>query len=217
MSTNCRRDDILDHLNWRYATKTFDPARQISEEDWRTLEEALRLSPSSYGLQPWRFIDVRSSEIRKQLAAVAPFNGAKFEAASHILVLTRLRAVTPAYIDRHLDRMSRTRQIPREDLQPFQDMVTNRIGGWPAEMQAQWTARQTYVALGVFLTTAALLDIDACAMEGIEPEKFDEVLGLVDTDYATVVAVAAGYRSDADSTRTMPKVRFDREEIFSAI
>lgn len=209
--------DVLDQLNWRYAAKAFDPSKRISDQDWNALQEALRLAPSSFGLQPWRFLVVDSAEFRQRLADVAPMNRAKFETASHIVVLARLRTVSAEYVDRYFDQVATIRNVVRADLQQFRDMVVNRITVLPAQAQLQWTARQTYVALGTFLASAAQLRIDTCGMEGIDPEKFDEVLGLTSTDYATVAAVAAGYRSAEDKTQFAPKVRFEREQVFAVV
>lgn len=209
--------DVLHQLNWRYGVKAFDPTRRISDDDWNALQEALRLAPSSFGLQPWRFLVVGSPETKQRLAEAAPLNRPKFESASHIVVLARLKTISADYVDRHFDRLSAERDIPRADLQQFRDMVVGRVTGMPAQAQLQWTARQTYVALGTFLTSAAFLEIDACAMEGIDPEKFDEVLGLANTDYATVAAVAAGYRSVDDKTQFAPKVRWGHGEVFANV
>ena len=215
MPSKLTGNEILDHLKWRYATKAFDPAKRISDEDWRTLEDSLQLAPSSYGLQPSHFIVVNSEETRRRLAEHAPFNEAKFQTASHILILTRLRKISSEYIERYLTNTSDTRNIPPEMLAPFRDVLNSRFGEMSDESHLQWTARQTYIALGTFLTAAALLDIDTCAMEGIQPDKFDEVLGLTGGDYATVAAVAAGYRSAEDQTQFAPKVRLGRDELFA--
>ena len=209
--------DILDRLNWRYATKLFDPSRSISAEDWRALLESLRLAPSSFGLQPWRFLVIDSDAMRKRLAEAAPLNRAKLESASRIVVLARLKTVSTDYLNRYFDRVAVKREIPRTDLRQYQDMVAKRITGMSDEAQTEWTARQAYLALGTFLTSAALLQIDACPMEGIDPGMFDEILGLSDTDYATVATVAAGYRSTDDRTQFAPKVRFGHNEVFATL
>lgn len=206
-------DTILNQLNWRYATKAFDPTKRISDDNWRALSEALRLSPSSYGLQPWRFIVVESAELRQKLASAAPLNRDKFEAASHIVIIAGLEVVTETYVDRHSDRIAAVRNTPRESQQGYRDMVRRRLAGVPEADHIEWTSRQIYIAMGTFLTVAALLNIDSCAMEGIDPAAFDNILGLRGTGYKTVVALAAGYRTAEDMNQHATKVRFDREDV----
>lgn len=209
-------ESIVTQLNWRYGAKAFDPAHSIPEQDWNALKESLRLAPSSFGLQPWRFVLIETPTTRAALAEAAPLNRSKIESCSHLVVLARLKYVTAEYIDRHFDFVAAVRGVPRTNLQSFRDMIVGRLTTQTAEAQSNWTARQTYVAMGTFLTAAALLGIDACAMEGIDPAKFDEIAGLVGTDYATVAALAAGYRSGEDKTQFAKKVRLQESEVFVA-
>lgn len=208
---------ILAQMNWRYGTKAFDPDRHISASDWKTLTETLRLAPSSFGLQPWRFVIVNSPEVREQLAESAPLNRSKIMSCSHLLLVAHLKTVSTAYIDRHFGHMAEVRAVPPASIQAFRDMVAGRVTGQSAEAQRQWTARQAYTAVGAFVTAAALLGIDTCPMEGIDPAKFDTIVGLADTDYGTVVGIAAGYRSADDKTRFAAKVRFGYEDIFTTV
>lgn len=207
---------ILAQMNWRYGAKAFSDQR-ISDLDWKTLTETLRLAPSSFGLQPWRFVIVSSPEVREQLAESAPLNRSKIMSCSHLLLVAHLKTVSTAYIDRHFDYMAEVRGVPPASIQSFRDMMMGRVTGQSAEAQRQWTARQAYTAVGAFVTAAALLGIDACPMEGIDPAKFDSIVGLTETDYATVVGIAAGYRSPDDKTQFAKKVRFDYEDMFTTV
>ena len=209
--------EIETQLHWRYATKLFDRSRTISPADWAVLADALRLSASSYGLQPWHFVIAQSGPIRDQLAVAAPLNGAKFETASHIVVIAHLKTVPAAYIDAYLKLTASTRDLPISALQEFRAMMINSMEGMSPQAQFQWTARQAYIALGGLLNAAALLGIDACPMEGIDPEQFDKVLGLTGTDYASVVAVALGYRSPDDKMQHAKQVRFPADQVFRTV
>ena len=211
------RELIQNQLQWRYGTKVFDKSRLIPASDWKVLSETLRLSPSSFGLQPWRFLVVQSPTVRERLVASAPLNKSKIETASHIVVLARLKTVSVEYMDAYVKRMVDTRGVPVDSVQGFRDMIVKKLQGTPPEGQSQWSARQTYVALGSLLTSAAMMGIDACGMEGIDPAGFDEVLGLAATDYGTLVGVALGYRSADDKMQFAKKVRFDEGEVFTVI
>jgi nitroreductase len=208
---------IETQLNWRYATKLFDRSRTISPADWEVLADSLRLSASSYGLQPWHFVIAQSGPIRNQLAVAAPLNGAKFETASHIVVIAHRKTVSAAYIDAYLKLTATTRDLPISALQEFRTMMINSMEGMSSQAQSQWTGRQAYIALGSLLTTAALLNIDACPMEGIDPDQFDRILGLAGTDYTSVVAVALGYRSPDDPLQLARKVRFPTDQVFRTV
>jgi len=212
-------EDILNQFQWRYATKLFDAEKRISDADWHILSETLRLAPSSYGLQPWRFIVVESPDLRKKLAQAAPLNKAKFEGASHIVVLAGLKNISDEYVARHFDRIAAVRNVPRESLQGHRDMVRGRLGlhAVPGSEFLHWTSLQIYLAMGAFLTVAAQLCIDTCAMEGIAPEAFDDILGLTGTGYHTVVALAAGYRSVDDVNQHAAKVRFERQDVLITV
>jgi nitroreductase len=209
---------IHSQLQWRYATKVFDGNKKISEADWETLTESLRLAPSSFGLQPWHFIVANSSALREQLVtATTPINKPKLDTASHILILTRMKSLPVEYIDAYMELVAKTRETPISAVQDYRNMIVNKFSTFPAEAQAQWTTRQTYIALGSLLTSAALLSIDTCAMEGIDPIKCDEVLGLTNTNYGTVVAVALGYRSEEDKAQHVKKVRFSMDQVFTVM
>jgi nitroreductase len=204
---------LLAALRWRYATKKFDPTRRIPADTWAALEEALVLTASSTGLQPWRFIVVTDPALKQQLVPAAR-GQAQVADCSHFVVFTVRRDLDGGHVERHLARMAEVRELPVESLGKFREMVERNLTKAKAEGRLDtWQTHQVYIALGNLLTSAALLGIDTCPMEGIEPAKMDEILGLGGTGYFTVVACAAGYRAADDKYATTRKVRFKPEDV----
>jgi nitroreductase len=204
---------LLDALHWRYATQKFDPARIIPEEVWRALEEALVLTPSSIGLQPWKFYVVTKPEVKTQLRAAA-WNQSQVTDCSHFVVLAVRRNIDGAHVERHLDRIVEVRGVTRESLAKFGQMAVKNLDAARAEGRLDtWQTYQLYIALGSFMTAASMLGIDTCPMEGFKPSKFDEILGLTGTDYGSAVACAAGFRHPEDKYAATKKVRFRAEDV----
>jgi nitroreductase len=206
-------NQLINQLNWRYATKQFDPQRKISAADWQILEEALVLSPSSFGLQPWKFVVVTDPAIREKLVAVS-YSQRQVADASHLVVFAIKKNLGEQDIDRHLDRIVEVRGVPRESLDPFRYIMVGSIVESRNEAErVAWATKQTYIALGNFLTSAALLGIDACPMEGFDPAKYDEILGLDKLGLSAVVVATAGYRAATDKYSQAKNVRFPRDEV----
>jgi nitroreductase len=204
---------LVEQLNWRYATKQFDPKRKISEQEWGALEDALVLTPSSFGLQPWKFIVVKDAAVRERLVA-ASWGQRQVADASHLVVFAIKKNLREQDIDDHLNRVSEVRGVPRETLGQYREMmVGSLIKRLDEPRRNDWAANQVYIALGNFLTSAALLGIDACPMEGIEPAKYDEILDLNRQGLTAVVAAAAGYRAATDKYSRAKKVRFSRDQV----
>ncbi len=200
-------NDLLAALRFRYATKAFDPARKIPAETWDAFEKSLVLTPSSFGLQPWKFFVVENPEIREKLKA-ASWNQPQLIDASHLVVLTARTDLTQADIDSWIARLSEIQGTPIEALAGLSGMISSFSSAMtPAEKQA-WNTRQVYIALGQLMTSAAVLGIDSCPLEGISPADYDTILGLPGTGYATAVACALGYRSPEDKYAVAPKARF---------
>lgn len=206
---------VLDALRWRYATKKFDPAKKIPAETWAVLEEALALTPSSNGLQPWNFIVVTTPAVKARLVPAAR-NQSQPVDCSHYVVFSVRKNLGHDHVDRHIARMAEVRGVTAESLGKFRQMVTSNLDQARAEDRLDiWQAHQVYIALGQFMVSAALLKVDTCPMEGFEPEQFDEVLGLKGTDYASLVACAAGYRAADDKYATIKKVRFNPADVLT--
>ncbi|MEO1125509.1 MAG: nitroreductase family protein [Cyanobacteria bacterium J06635_15] len=204
---------VLEQLNWRYATKQFDPTQTIPDDVWHALEQSLVLTPSSFGLQPWKFFVVRNPNIRQKLVEHS-WGQRQVVDASHLVVLTIKKDVDAAYVDEYVQRMADVQGIPVENLEKFGNVVKGFMDNppYPLDLNA-WSTRQVYIALGFYMFAAAALGIDTCPMEGFVPSKYDEVLGLTDKGYATVVVCPAGYRSADDKSAARPKIRFETEKM----
>ncbi len=209
-------DQLLDSLRWRYATKHFDPAREIPGETWDALEKSLVLTPSSFGLQPWKFLVVLDREIRRDLAA-ASWGQAQVTQASHYVVLTARTEIDSGDIDAWIDRLSEVQGTPLEKFAPLRSVIEAFILPMEREVLSGWNARQVYIALGQFMAAAAVIGVDTCPMEGLDPARYDDILGLEGSGYTTVVACAAGYRADHDKSAKMPKVRFAADRVITRI
>jgi nitroreductase len=210
-------EQLLGQLNWRYATKQFDPHRKISDGDWASLEEALLLTPSSGGLQPWKFIVVTDPATRAKLLP-ASFGQAQISDASHLVVFAAKKNFGEADVDHFIRHTAATRGVSVESLAPFRNML---VGGIVQSMEESardaWARNQVYIALGNFLTSAALLGFDACPMEGFDRAQYDAILELNETGLATAVIAAIGYRLPGDKYANAPKVRFPGEQVFTRI
>lgn len=208
--------NVLEALNWRYATKQFDTTKKLSPEQVATLKESLRLAPSSFGIQPWHFIVVENTELRTKLRA-AGYDQPQFTDASHLIVLATEKNVDAVLIEKYLQSIATTKGIDIEHLAGFRGMLTGAIGAKGEEGARDWAARQVYIALGVLLTTAATLEIDAAPMEGFDPKAADEILGLEERGLQSRVVVALGFRLASDETASGPKVRYDEATVFTTI
>lgn len=210
-------EQLLNQLHWRYATKQFDPQRKISAADWATLEEALWLTPSNGGLQPWKFVVITDPAVRAKLTP-ASFGQAQIEAASHLVVFAAKTNFSEADVDPHLKNASEIQGAPLDALAPLRGMLVGTIiRALDEPARNAWARDQVYLALGNLLTSAALLGIDACPMEGFDRSQYDEILGLKAQRLASGVIATLGYRLPTDKYATAPKVRFPMEEVFTHI
>lgn len=209
-------ETVLAQLNWRYATKKYNPAKKIPPDVWAKLEQAVVLSPSSYGLQPWHFFVVTDPETRKKLRAVG-YNQPQIEDASHLVVFCAKKPPTAADVERHVVRTAEVRGTTPDALDGFRQMMLGALGRMTPEQAGEWAAKQCYVALGVFLSAAAMVGVDAGGMEGFEPDGFDEVLGLKAKGLGSVVLASAGYRAADDKTASYPKSRFKVEDVVTRV
>jgi len=208
---------LLERLNWRYATKKFDADQTISEATWQALSECLVLTPSSYGLQPWKFWVITNPAIRAELKPVS-WNQAQITDCSHLVVFSIKKNLTAEHIDHFIERTAEVRGVTSESLAGYRNMmVSDVIHGARSLTVNEWATRQTYIALGNFMTSAALLGVDTCPLEGLDPAKYDQILGLPTKGYATVVACAAGYRASDDKYANLAKVRFANSEVIETL
>lgn len=207
---------IINALNWRYATKQFDVQKNVSDSDINTLLEVIRLSPSSLGLLPWKAIVVTDEKIRNELKAAA-WNQTQLTDASHIIVFAARKTIDEQYIDTYLKEVIKQRNQKWGDVEGYKNMLLGSIAGKTPGKLFEWNARQAYIALGLLLEASALMKIDTCPMEGFDNTQFDTILKLNETEYRTVVIAAVGYRSQADKYASAQKVRFAKDEIIKKI
>ena len=209
-------ETVLGQLNWRYAVKKFDPAKKIAPELWAKLEQAAVLAPSSYGLQPWKFVVVTDPEMRKRLHA-ASYSQPQVLDASHLVVFAAKNPPTPADVEAHVRRTAEVRGVPPEKLDGFKQMMLGSLSRMDTAQAHRWAAKQTYIALGVFLASAALVGVDACPMEGFAGDQYDEILGLKARGLASIVIATAGYRAADDANANLPKSRFPVDAVVERV
>ncbi|MEM9525982.1 MAG: NAD(P)H-dependent oxidoreductase [Bacteroidota bacterium] len=205
--------DILDALKWRYATKKFDSSRRVSEEDITTLKQAVNLTATSYGLQPFRVVLV-SDEATKEKLREAAFGQPQLTTASHVFVFASKLEVSPEYVDAFIHRLAEGRGLALEAIQGYGDYIKGSLTTKDADFIKDWTRRQAYIALGSLLATAGELRVDSCPMEGFDPAKVDEILGLTEQGLTASVIAPVGYRSAEDQTQHAAKVRLPLAELF---
>ena len=202
---------IIEALNWRYACKKFDSTKKLSETDFNTLLEALRLTPSSYGMQPWKFIVVESTQLREKLVA-ASWNQQQVIEASHLIVICAPKVIDEAFVDAYLADTAQTRGQDISELEGFKKMLMN-ITKKSSDDQYRWAKNQCYIALGSLLTICGDMKIDSCPMEGFKPKEYNNILGLDELGLTSVVACPVGYRRDDDKYSKLKKVRFPLKEL----
>ncbi len=206
---------LIEQLRWRYAVKRFDADRKLDEATWQTLESSLVLTPSSYGLQPWRFVVVTNPTIKAQLPAIS-WNQKQPQDCSHMIVLAARKSMDESYVDRYMHSVATTRGVPVESVSGYRSVLVSTVNS-TTDQHLNWNARQVYIALGQLMVTAAMLGVDACPMEGIDTAAYDNLLSLTDTDYTCIVGCALGYRHPEDKAARAAKVRFDASEVVAHV
>jgi nitroreductase len=215
--SNMTNEQLLSALNWRYATKVFDAAKKIPANLWKTLEQALVLTPTSYGLQPYQFLIVQDAGKRAELLPHS-WGQKQVVDCSHFVVFTARTEMTEADVDKLIKRTTDLRKLPANALDAYRGMMVGDIVNGPRGKKAhEWAARQAYIALGNLMTGAAVLGVDACPMEGLNPVEYDKILNLAGTGYATVMACALGYRAAADKYASLAKVRYETRDLVRVV
>ena len=207
---------LLEKLNWRYATKKFDPNKKVSDADLEVIQEAVRLAATSYGLQPFRVLLVTDPELREKLKPAA-YGQTQITDASHLVVFCTKTDMSPAYVDDYMARIAATRNLPVSALEGFSSTIKGQVGNMDADTITAWNKRQAYIALGHLLVAAAELHIDSCPMEGFDAAQFDEILGLRTQGLTATVLAPIGYRSEEDATAKAAKVRLPLEKLFTTL
>ncbi len=207
---------FINNQNWRYATKKFNATKKISEQDLNLLKEAIRLSTSSYGLQPYKVLIVENPEIRAQLQP-ASWGQSQITEASHLFVFANIIDVQENHIDEYISNIANTRALNIEDLKGYADFMKSKIISLDINTKSIWTSKQTYLALANLMNAAAELKIDVTPMEGFEAEKYNEILGLNEQGLNASLVATVGYRHEEDQTQFFAKVRKSDTELFTTI
>ena len=206
-------NDFITNANWRYATKKFDVTKKVSDEDLGILKEAIRLSASSYGIQPYTVLIIDNPKIKVQLLPVS-WGQSQIVDASQVIVFANVINIGAAEIDSYFENMIQARRIEMESVQGYADFMKSKVMSLSEEDRNIWTAKQTYLALGNLLNAAAELRIDVTPMEGFDAARYNEILGLNELGLSAAVVATVGYRSTEDATQHYVKVRKSTEELF---
>lgn len=207
---------FIKNQNWRYATKKFDASKKISNENLEILKEAIRLSTSSYGLQPYKVLIVENPEIRAQLQPVS-WGQSQITEASHLFVFANFIDIQDTHIDEYVSNIVETRNLKNEDLKGYADFMKSKIVPLEINKKSIWTSKQTYLALANLMNAAAELKIDVTPMEGFESEKYNEILGLNELGLNASLVATVGYRHEEDQTQFFTKVRKSNSQLFTTI
>lgn len=208
---------LLDDLNWRHATKAYDPTRKVSDEDLHKIVEAARLAPTSSGLQQFRLIVVGDQALKEKMVAGA-LNPDCMRECSHVIVFAAWDEYTPERIDAIYDRTTDERGLVRGRFKRYTDMLKETFGKMSKEEQFQHAANQTFIALGLALAQAAELKVDSTPIGGFDPKLVDELLGLRDKGLRSVSLLYLGYADpERDWLGSMKKVRNPYEEFVTFI
>lgn len=206
--------NLLDKLNWRYATKVFDASMKVSESDLDFLKEAIRLSVSSYGLQMYRVLIIENEEIRKELRK-ASWGQAQITDASHLFVFCNYTKNHDQYVDDYIQLVIDTQKIVNtQGLKKYGESIKSSIANMTSEARKSWAEKQTYLALNNLIVACADRQIDACPMEGFDKQEYNRLLGLDEMGLNASVIATVGYRSTKDETQRRKKVRKPIKELF---
>ncbi len=207
---------ITDNLKWRYATKKFNPQLKISAGNLELLKEAVNLTASSYGLQPYKVLIIENPEIREKLKAAA-WGQNQITDSSALFLFCNFTEVGADKVDNFLKLRADINGLNVNDSKDYGDMMKSMLSSLTPEEISVWTSKQTYIALGTLLAASAELKIDSCPMEGFNKEQYDEILGLKERGLTASVLAAVGYRDENDPFLVFKKVRKPLSEMFESI
>ena len=203
--------NIIEKLGWRYATKKFNSGLNVSDSKMDILKQAIQFAPTSYGLQPFQVVFVKNPEVREKLKS-ASWGQSQITDSSVLAIFTRKKDINESEVDSFIKNIMNTRGVPKERLTQYEAMMKGTINSLDENQKSSWIDKQIYIALGFLLNTAAVIDVDACPMEGFDRAQYDEILGLNDT--TSVVVCALGYRDETDDYQNYKKVRKTQDELF---
>jgi nitroreductase/dihydropteridine reductase len=197
---------IIDQLKWRYATKSFDTNKQLSDDQIQLLKEAFNLTATSYGLQTLKMVVVKDKALREKLLPYA-YNQSQVVDASHLLILCIQTDINSRHVDLHFENVEKIRETPSEVLEPFKKQLSSSIEQMAPEERRAWARNQAYIALGNLMTVCAIEQIDSCPMEGFIPDEVDRALNLKKYGLNSVLMLPVGFRSEKDMFSSLKKVR----------
>jgi len=206
--------NLLEKLNWRYATKIFDSSRKVSIDNLKFLKEAIRLSVSSYGLQMYKVLVIENPEIRKELRK-ASWDQAQITDASHLFVFCNYTINHDQHVDDYIQLILDTQKSSdRAGLKKYADFIKSAIARMEPMERKSWSEKQTYLALNSLIIACADRQIDACPMEGFDKQAYNRILGLDELGLHASVIAPVGYRSQKDETQSRKKVRKTMDQLF---
>ncbi|WP_294766397.1 NAD(P)H-dependent oxidoreductase [uncultured Rhodoferax sp.] len=209
--------DLINKLQWRYATKKFNPAKSVPQDKVDRILEAVRLTATSSGLQPYEVIVVTNKDVREQIKPIA-WNQGQITDASHLLVFAAWDNYTAERINMMFDLVNEQRGFKNEGWENYRQMLLGMYPQRDAEVNYQHAARQAYIGLGTALIAAAEEQVDATPMEGFDPNALDEILKLRERGLRSVAILPIGYRADeGDWLVNLKKVRRPREQFISEV
>lgn len=207
---------ILKAMQWRYATKKFDINKRLGQPIIDDLIETVNLAPSSFGLQPFRILNIVDPAIRAQIED-ATVNPAQVASASHLLVFAATTQLSAATVSELIDRTAEIRGLNRESLAARESQIAGFVERMDNEARLSWAQRQAYLALGVLVAAAAKSGIDACPMEGFDAPAVDRILGLKEQGLRSTVFAVLGHRAVDDPYAILPKVRKSVEQLVTTV
>ena len=204
---------LIESLNWRYATKKFDRSQKVKETDVEILKESIRLAATSYGLQPFKVAIIENDAIKSELKEVS-FGQSQITDCSHLFVFTHLTQLQAAFIDNYIELCADERNLELDNLQGYSAFMKTTLGSLSESEIHNWASKQAYIGMTNLLTACADLRIDACPIEGFISEKYNEILDLEKKSLSACVVVAVGYRAKDDASQHLKKVRLSKEDLF---
>ncbi len=204
---------LIENMKWRYATKSFNPDKIVSDNDIKLLKEAVRLTPTSYGLQPFKVLIITDKSLKKELLPFT-YNQKQVVEASHLFVFTNFTKISAEYLKHVFQLKAKIQGKPYSEFENYTNRLIDIFEKKSTEEIKEYTAYQTYMALETLLLAAAELKIDTCAIGGFMPEKYNEILDLDKQNLNATVIAAVGYRSAKDKNQFLTKFRLPEEELF---
>jgi nitroreductase/dihydropteridine reductase len=209
--------NLIEKLNKRYASKQMN-GKKLSAEKVETILEAIRLAPTSMGLQPFTVLVIEDQDLKNQIFEKAAQGQPQIPMSSQLLVFACYRKITDELLDEYFERITTLRpMLPLAKVAAYRQMM-NKVVDRPDSENFNWASRQAYIALGFALTVAASESIDSVPIEGFNPSALDELMSLEERNLGSVCMMAIGFRNEeTDYNATLPKVRKSRSELFDFI